>query len=469
MDNKTKLFVTDLSTVGLSTDYLYAKDSNIKTDVKVEPVDNSGEKIATITVNGEATEISAKKIDVDDSFSFESTNPVQNKILTNELINFYDKTSFEVFPTNKDILTDDNVYDCIGIQTVDALPEKNYDIRYIYQVGDKKYVVEDDINVNRPYEVSARWTEIEDDAKLVTEYIGFETEYASGKKYKVDVPQCMEVKFHIWLDENKKDSTLVVDFGDNQENSIVFAKYDNEQIVDLGSGKLLIQHIYKNPGRYKVTLYGGRYSTFRNDVVENSLVSRILDEDLPIAKCISNMSSCCANSKRLLRVNVPNHYQMENLLNVAVMFTNSQLQYFNIGYASAVHKFRSYNRCFQNCVNLECNINNFNNLFVNPSEDGCNEELFLNCSKLYGTIDPLVYWNNPNKREQYYYETSSKSSRYLNIVEGCSDEIKIQVPEKWDGIVTGGTGSISLIVPSNAEIYKDINGISEKLDNIIGD
>ena len=74
-----------------------------------------------------------------------------------------------------------------------------------------------------------------------------------------------------------------------------------------------------------MTLYGGRYSTFRNDVVENSLVSRILDKDLPIAKCISNMSSCCANSKRLLRVNVPNHYQMENLLNVAGMFINSQL------------------------------------------------------------------------------------------------------------------------------------------------
>ena len=79
--------------------------------------------------------------------------------------------------------------------------------------------------------------EYENDIKIL---IGFETEYASGKKYKVDVPQCMEVKFHIWLNENKKDSTLVVDFGDNQENSIVFAKYDNEQIVDLGSGRLLI-------------------------------------------------------------------------------------------------------------------------------------------------------------------------------------------------------------------------------------
>ena len=87
MDNKTKLFVTDLSAVGLSADYLYAEDSNIKADVKIEPVDNGGEKIATITVNGEATEISAKKIDVDDSFSFESTNPVQNKKITNALFN----------------------------------------------------------------------------------------------------------------------------------------------------------------------------------------------------------------------------------------------------------------------------------------------------------------------------------------------------------------------------------------------
>ena len=56
----TNLYVDNLSAVGLSADYLYAKDSNIKTDVKIEPVDNGGEKIATITVNGEATEISAK-------------------------------------------------------------------------------------------------------------------------------------------------------------------------------------------------------------------------------------------------------------------------------------------------------------------------------------------------------------------------------------------------------------------------
>ena len=55
----TKLYADDLSVVRLSTDYLYAKDSNIKADVKVDPVDNGGEKIATITVNGVATEISA--------------------------------------------------------------------------------------------------------------------------------------------------------------------------------------------------------------------------------------------------------------------------------------------------------------------------------------------------------------------------------------------------------------------------
>lgn len=56
----TNLYVDNLSAISLSTDYLYAKDSNIKADVKIEPVDNSGEKIATITVNGVPTEISAK-------------------------------------------------------------------------------------------------------------------------------------------------------------------------------------------------------------------------------------------------------------------------------------------------------------------------------------------------------------------------------------------------------------------------
>ena len=56
----TKLYVDDLSAVSLSTDYLYAEDSNIKADVKIEPIDNGGEKIATITVNGVATEISSR-------------------------------------------------------------------------------------------------------------------------------------------------------------------------------------------------------------------------------------------------------------------------------------------------------------------------------------------------------------------------------------------------------------------------
>ena len=93
----TKLYVDDLSAVGLSTDYLYAKDSNIKTDVKVDPVDNHGEKIATIIVNGVSTEISAKQIDVDDSFSFQSTNPIQNAIISKKV--FEDYTSFEVYPT----------------------------------------------------------------------------------------------------------------------------------------------------------------------------------------------------------------------------------------------------------------------------------------------------------------------------------------------------------------------------------
>ena len=81
----TKLHVDNLSSVGLSTDYLYAVDSNIKAEVKVDPVDNSGEKIATITINGVATEISAKQIDVDSEYSLTSENPLQNRVLTQRL------------------------------------------------------------------------------------------------------------------------------------------------------------------------------------------------------------------------------------------------------------------------------------------------------------------------------------------------------------------------------------------------
>ena len=135
----TKLYVDNLSATSLSTDYLYAEDSNIKADVKIEPVDNGGEKIATITVNGVPTEISAKKIDVDDSFSFESTNPVQNKVITelikklgvftqDELDNLLDKENPDGIT---DFIEDSTEEEFKGVDTVERVENSSINSMFI--------------------------------------------------------------------------------------------------------------------------------------------------------------------------------------------------------------------------------------------------------------------------------------------------------------------------------------------------
>ena len=72
------------------TDQISDYIEKTRTNVSVVPEYNGGEKIATITINGESTEISSKQIDIDSNFSIESTNPVQNKIITNEFKKIYE-------------------------------------------------------------------------------------------------------------------------------------------------------------------------------------------------------------------------------------------------------------------------------------------------------------------------------------------------------------------------------------------
>ena len=166
----TKLYVDDLSAVGLSTDYLYAKDSNIKTDVKVDPVDNHGEKIATIIVNGVSTEISAKQIDVDDSFSFQSTNPIQNAIISKKV--FEDYTSFEVYPTETAISGKNSLEAELA-----AHPEKATDPDFLA--------------------LSARsWSGNPD------------------IQYIEDIPAQTKAAFEIYVTVDKENSDLVIDWGD---------------------------------------------------------------------------------------------------------------------------------------------------------------------------------------------------------------------------------------------------------------
>ena len=62
-----------------------------------------------------------------------------------------------------------------------------------------------------------------------------------------------------------------------------------------------------------------------------------------------------------------------------------------------------------------------------PIDGNLNDE-FANCSKIYGTVNPYIYWKN-------IYAQGYVLSRntFRSVFGTCSDEIRQQVPEFWGG------------------------------------
>ena len=431
----TKLYVDDLSAAGLSTDYLYAKDSNIKADVKVDPVDNGGEKIATITVNGEATEISA-------------------------INNDYNYTSFEVFPTNKDI------------------PEGTFDtLNSLSEVFD--WNIEDPLIAHQNF---------------------------TGLEYKVTVQQNDTLRIQMHSTSPKFEQNVIIDWGDGQKTDIKSDSVETyELITDEDESQyyynIVISHTYS--GNYVnkkniVKIFGNKYYMIRHAVVDDysNLISRILDsKDLRFSNCILNVSSIAAKSNRILKI-VCHHTENTNINNIHRMFAECknlqivdiyQAFFRNLTYTSQlfeactnlihsnvrlpsssclkvkssqytpetpIYVFEGATGFYTNCKNLDEDIedllpyNGFDSNIVDF------EYTFNNCSKLHGKIDPDILWNN-------------KGVKFINTegcFNGCSQEILQQVPKTWAS--AGGQLDASHVIDFNNLI--NINNI-EKNTNAIND
>lgn len=148
----------------------YQLDETVISNVEVLPVYNNGEKLASIVIDGISTEISAKQIDVDDSFSFQSTNPIQNAIISKKV--FEDYTSFEVYPTET-VISGKNSLEA----ELAAHPEKATDPDFLA--------------------LSARsWSGNPD------------------IQYIEDIPAQTKAAFEIYVTVDKENSDLVIDWGD---------------------------------------------------------------------------------------------------------------------------------------------------------------------------------------------------------------------------------------------------------------
>lgn len=344
-----------------------------------------------------------------------------------------DYTAFEVYPTNTLIPA--------GTDSDVVIYGSPYTANTAYSVGE--YVLCP--NQQKIYTCTAAITKTDNVEPGVT--TGWENYWVEGNehfdgyfyKYTVDVPANATCKLRMYsYKKTRKECDVVVDWGDGTfstvsdlaDGSVTFTDYSESYGSVHNYSNMMITHTYSDANcgkKHIVRIYGKDYFMFRcNNAEANNIVSRVLDRDLPIASCVTNMSSCFRNSLRLVQVNVPKGYILQSGINITYLFAGcTNMRFYNSEYAVFG---TPENNCylFNNCVNLECDVNNFNYVFKPGSIFNNFSYIFTNCKKLFGTVNPKVYWENPSID---YFGSFVCYDCFL----GCSADIRAQVPKKWGG------------------------------------
>lgn len=342
-------------------------------------------------------------------------------------------TAFEVYPTNKKIAA--------GTDSDVPIYGSAYSANTAYAVGD--YVLCP--SQEKIYTCIAALTKTDNIEPGVTE--GWESYWVEGNehfdgyyyKYTVDVPANATCKLRMYsYKKNREDCDVVIDWGDGTttrvadtaDTSVTFTDYSKSYRDVHKYSNIMIPHTYadKDCGKkYIVKIYGKDYFMLRgNNAEANNIISRMLDRDLPIASCVTNLSSFCRNSLRLLQVNVPKGYLLRSGINITYLFAGCTNLRFGLNEYCVFGMPENNCYMFNNCVNLECDISNFDYIFRAGSVINNFSYIFTNCKKLFGTIDPKVYWDNPSTLY------AGKLITYDCFL-GCSAAIRNQAPKAWGG------------------------------------
>ena len=268
----------------------------------------------------------------------------------------------------------------------------------------------------------------------------------TGLTYKYDVPANMKAQFKLRTICELAESDVIVDWGDGSRTYIkdvpaADTAWDGNEL------NVNISHTYEEPGRYIVKFFGKKYFGFGS--VE-TIVSRILAPDLPVAKHLNAIGNLAYASKRLLKVDVPTYMISAGLFNLNAMFNNNVnlkvatgLRYIQSSVRNITWFFNNcpalettdfimpgylrdggINRVFNGCSSLVMNIEN---LFPNSGFMGegtySAEKAFNGCVGLTGTVPAAKLWEN----------TKIKWTNTADAFIGCSDAIRAQVPVSWGG------------------------------------
>ena len=324
-----------------------------------------------------------------------------------------------------------------------------------------------------------------------------------GGKVTVAIPAGVYEKFNLRSLKDYNDNDVVIDWGDGYKSYVKNGEYNSttnpdgfrSKVLDDGEYNYLFQHTYdigsESTKKFIIRVFGKDYFSinhlfYNNNNLNNptfeSLLCRCFDTDLPIASHLSNLSSFAYASLRLLKVEMPSEFSLEDISNFAHCFRSCKnlksvsgfkgrkpwkkinslraifagdinLSGCDFNLPDSVSRKEGYWEAFSGCVNLASYlsgllpVNGFSTKKVNLAS------LFYNCSSLkMDATSPSILWNDFTKDWTTYANVNYKT------FSGCGATLSGVIPKLWGGSVNDEE---IIIKP-----YLDINGTAKKAEKL---
>ena len=325
------------------------------------------------------------------------------------------------------------------------------------------------------FQVYAHDTKINAGDLATQQHIKFIGKQGDVIAFAVNPSMTESFKLRSQVQQSKQD--VIIEWGDGNYTDV--STIEPEVLSDGAEYRYLLSHTYNVTGTYIVKIYGKSYFSFTSSGSETtSLISRVFEKDLPIAKHIWNLSSAFQHSNRLLRINMWSHSASYQIIHWSGGFTSARNLIECVGFSKYSHRESNYNM-FQNCINL---VNTDLRIAEAPSDMSTGDaytftncpklqtdvssllpvqgfknvstinvaRLFKKCVSLKGSVPANMLWNN-------------KNINWLNTNQAfsdCSEEIRNQVPISW-----GGLADDSIIEKSIEEKLQQLMDRISQLEN----
>ena len=270
--------------------------------------------------------------------------------------------------------------------------------------------------------------------------------YVENEKlvYKFGVPAtytAMTEKFFLCSDTPMDKSDVVIDWGDGTQTAIA----DGGADVVLKKGKpsstynkIEVTHVYTVEDKYIVKIYGKDYFGIRNTDNDYNLISRVFEEDLSLASCVTDLTDFCNRARLLLKVDAARWINTKNVTVAYELFAGCHNLYYATGFYGFFPKLLRYNMMFSHCWSLV-----YTDMRIMPGAYAI-YSMFAGCH-LLGSLP-----NKPVKVEDLFCENASFNARVsANAAFRNCYSLKMSSPDKvanllWDNVNTvfeTGTGA----------------------------